>query len=171
MRRVQVLNCEYLKVVEIVWEQYVWNGTRPIPSVHKHVGYVTYESSNVIRIAPELTYSSENRQLRVKHEQKAEKLLTPIPTLFPLEKSTYKTNIMQIDYADPFHKDGVLSDNEAKSFKPSTLRLLGFFVQEDERYFWIALATFEYIDGQVDYETVHVIPKPAILKLTFFKRK
>ena len=135
------MSCEDLKTVEVVWERSLWNGTRPIPSVHKDLGYVTYDSPTRIHIASELTYSFENKSLRVDHEQKIVKQSAPVPTVFPLVESLKETNIIQIDYVDPFHWKGIRSANEVKSLKPSTLRLLGFLVHENERYFWMGLAT------------------------------
>ena len=165
------MNCEGLRTVEIVWELSLWDRTRPIPSVHRDLGYVTYESPDRIHIAPELTYSFENRLLRVKHEQKIVKQSAPVPTIFPLEESPEETSIIQIDYEDPFHWEGIRSADEVKSLKHSTLRLVGFLVHEDKRYFWMGLATYEYVDGQIDYVTPHLIPKSSVLKRTFFKRK
>jgi len=158
------------RAIEVVYEPCIWNGTRPKQSVHKHLGYVTYESSEQIRLTPELTFSSEGRQLRLGHEKTINKLSTPKPVSIFLTRSSEKTDIIQIDYEDPFHKEGIISREEAKNLELSTLRLLGYLVQEDKNHIWIAMAIFEYEDRAVDYETVHIIPKAAILESIFLRR-
>ena len=161
---------ERLKPVELVFEPQVWSGTRPKKSVHKHLGYVTYESDRQIKIAPEITFSSERRHLRIGHEEPMNKLSIPRPSIFPLEVSDEKTGIREVDYEDPADKVGVLSGEEVKRFQASTFRSLGYIIQDNEKCVRLAAAIFEYEDGTVDYETVHVIPKAAILDRTFLKR-
>lgn len=165
------MNAEQPKVVEIECESRIWGGARPIPSIHKHVGYVTYESADQIFIAPEFIYSSESRGLKIGHEIKETKVSIPKKRIVPLQVTPEKTKIIGIECEDPMHREGVFSNEKAKSFNPSVLRLLGYLVQEDEKCFRIAIATFEYRDGSIDYETVHVIPKSSILKTTYFKPK
>ena len=165
------MDSEHLRIVEVIWESRIWNGTRRMLSVHKDLGYVTYESATHIRIAPEFRFSSEGRRLRVRHEQEIDKRSHLRPTIFPLEESSERTNIVHVDYEDPFHMEGVLSSEEAISIRPSTLRLLGYLVQEDEKYVWIAAAIYEYRDGTVDYVTVHVIPKRGLYEQTFLRHR
>ena len=95
----------------------------------------------------------------------------PNKRIIPLQVTSEKTNIIGIDYEDPMHRKGILSNDEAKSLKPSIFHLLGYLVQEDEKCLWLAIATFEYRDRTIDYETLHVIPKPSILKITYFKSR
>ena len=156
------MSSEKLVTVEVDLGSRIWSGTRPIQSIHKHLGYVMYENAEKIIIAPELTFSFEGRRLRVGHEISANKLSTPRPSMRRLSASSEETTIVEIKYADPFHKEGILSGQEAKDFKPSTLQILGYLVQQNERYLWVAIAEYEYIDGTIDYETVHVIPKESI---------
>ncbi|GAI34932.1 unnamed protein product [marine sediment metagenome] len=140
-----------------------------MPSIHKHVGYITYESADRISIAAEFICSSEGRISTIGHETKETKVSTPKKRVIPLQATSEKTNIVGIDYEDPMHKEGTFSNDEAKSLKPSIFHLLGYLVQEDEKCLWLAMETFEYRDGTIDYVTPHVTPKPPILKITYFK--
>lgn len=162
-------DAQQLKAVEITWEPNIQNGTRPLPSIHKHVGYITYENADRISIAPELICSYEGGGLTIGHEIKETKVSIPNKRVIPLQATSEKTNIIGIDYEDPMDRIGILSNDDAKSLKPSIFHLLGYLVQEDEKCLWLAMATFEYRDGTIDYETPHVIPKSPILKITYFK--
>lgn len=160
----------HLRLVELVFEPQVWSGTRPRISIHRHLGYVTYETDRQVKIAPEITFSSEHRHLRIGHEETIDKLSIPRPSIFPLGLSETETNIIKVDYEDPSDKVGVLSSEEARGFQASTFRSLGYLVEEAQRIIRIAAAVFEYEDGTFDYETVHVIPKTSVKETAFLRR-
>lgn len=161
---------EKLTVIEVVYEPYMWNNTRPMQSVHRHLGYMIYENEKEIHLTPELTFTSENRELRISHKESMKKNTVPRFDIFPLQESSDRKNIIQIDYEDPFHREGILSGTEAKSLKPSTFRMLGYLVHEDQKNICLTIATFEYVNGKIDYETVHIVPKSSILKSTYLEK-
>ena len=167
--RVVSMSRENLVTVEVNLGSRIWSGTKPIQSIHKHLGYVMYENTEKIIIAPELTFSFEGSRLRVGHEVTVNKTGTPRPLIRRLSASSEETITIETKYADPSHKEGILSEQEAKDFKPSTLQILGYLVQQNEHYFWVAIGKFEYIDGTIDYETVHVIPKESIRHIVHLK--
>lgn len=154
-------------LVEVELGTMVWGGTRPIQSNHKHVGYLRFRDRNEVKISPEFTINDQGHA-RIGHEYKFEFNTRPIPIVRSL-RQVDESDIIEVEYDDPFHREGVLSNAEITQFNTSKLWLLGYVIVEDPNYIKIALAKFEYLDGIIDYETPHVLPKTAILRRTYYE--
>lgn len=151
-----------LSKVEINFGSTVWPGTRPIPSSHYHVGYVLYRDVISLKYSPELKYTRDGTHLGIDHIDEFNFDIRPRPLVNELEIDDHG-DIIEINYLDPFHKDGIMFFEEVENFKGSLLRLLGYIIIENDELLWIGLGKFEYENGTRDYENVHVIPKVAIL--------
>lgn len=160
-----------LPIVEINLGPRVWSGAKPQVSIHKHIGYVMYRDSDILKISPELTFTREGRHLRIGHEVEINLHDKPRPQVSFLRRVKRSTGITQIIYDDPFHRKGIQILDEVRALKTSILHLLGYIVQETDSYIWMAIAKFEYEDRSVDFETPHVIPKSSMLSRSFFSKK
>lgn len=147
----------------------IWSGTKPIPSQHRHVGYRLYSNNDLIRISPEITLNYEGRGARINHEFEFKYRDVPTPSVQRCVESDSPTELIEIGYEDPTQfVSGFYSVKEIEDFEASTFWLIGYLSSESEKSLKISLGKFEYLDGTVEYEFPHIVPKSSIIKTTYY---
>ncbi len=165
-----------LEVVEVNFGNQVHRGTRPVRTVHKHVGYVLYKEKNRMSISPELTINSRGVLTRVDHALKINRGSVPRPVirslteLVPTER-VLESDIIEVGYEDPTSRNGFFTQEDIASLGFSIFWFVGYLAEETETALKLGVAKFEYNSDEVDYETIHIIPKKAIVNTRRFRVK
>ena len=155
--------------VEVNLGRSQWTGTRPIPSEHKHVGYVLNSDNREVKISPEFTINDQDRVTRIQHDYVIRRNWSPRPTFTTLHPVEDESDLVEISYLDPTSRSGILTVEDISRFQASVFWFLGYIVEETETEFKLAISSFEFSDGLKEYEYPHIIPKGSILSITYFR--
>lgn len=145
-----------------------WQGTRPIMSEHKHIGYILNSDNKEVKISPEFTINDQGRVTRIQHDYVIKRNWSPRPIFNTLHSTEDDSDIVELSYLDPTSRNGILTIEDISRFQASVFWFLGYIVEETDTVFKLAMSSFEFSDGSKEYEIPHIIPRSSILSQTYY---
>ena len=81
--------------IEINLGRSYWSRSKPIPSIHRHVGYILNQDTREIKISPEFTINDQNQVTRIQHDYVINRNWSPRPIFHDLLRCEEETEIME----------------------------------------------------------------------------